>query len=729
MRVRVWEFHVVPITDLMKTMIIDHNGSSVPDGWTPWSQTFYTKHGLSVQSFPLWPVMPEIRHVFMRCVRFQVVSPDTLSELPHFRFVRTKECPQWLSFKEKLQKIVKFDGDMLSLDKLCARDLLSRESFKDVEDPTRTCSTRNILHEYDIENQIKNCQCDIYCYHFGDCCSDKAYISLNMGMRHNDLFLNNEMLEVFKCTSTQFPDKKSHHDLGYYMISDCPKSYRNHSLRRHCIVNVEADHQTHLHYLPVVINEIVYRNIFCARCFSQDLEKGSFWDLFFPFMKLASAERCQQFIDSVLKEARILLSSFREFCKSLVLPVPKVISSMRGNTRMGRLCLTLDRYTLNEKQSKDNFSVNDDISQCKKSINHAHLPGHKNATGPVFYAKTNIMFTVVTNFEQICKKCDSMLLTLLSHSLANLEPYFYSTPWNMKPGQFSIFFDSPILLDCKFYEDCEKPGNLIPATAHIILSLTGCSVSVILLSILLYAMVSHQTLFSSEPKRLQGVFIFTKILFFTIFILSYALRNVACKPISILLHMTLLMTFSFSGFIGIKISFLMWKLKNQLASMAAENGNKKMTVTEFCRYLGVIFFCFLYVVAFAVYERVKDVQIFGTTENQWCAVTHKKSAIYLVTVPTSLILLTNIFSTFYSGLTLYWITKSNSLVKTNTVSRLLHFLGKLMCFQGVQWAFGLIYFVTQNEIIQLFFVVLGSFEGAGIFFFHIRLKPFEGFKV
>ena len=217
--------------------------------------------------------------------------------------------------------------------------------------------------------------------------------------------------------------------------------------------------------------------------------------------------------------------------------------------------------------------------------------------------------------------------------------------------------------------------------------------------------------------------ILSKILFFFSFFLSYWLRKwtMACKVLSGLLHGSLLMTFFYSSLLGIKISLMMWRLKNKLASLSHEN--KEENKLSWKELLGNVtaFVVFIFGCGFLVlYESVSGTSYFGFGANQLCVVTSDKGTLYLVIMPMLVSVILNVINTTYSGVVFYQLTASNVAVKGGTMKRLVTFLGRMMSFQSIQWSLGLIYFVTRNEIVGFIFEVFMSFEGfimSGSFFF------------
>ena len=72
------------------------------------------------------------------------------------------------------------------------------------------------------------------------------------------------------------------------------------------------------------------------------------------------------------------------------------------------------------------------------------------------------------------------------------------------------------------------------------------------------------------------------------FIVSYFLKEIACKVMSVLLHTLLFLSFSYSVLFGQKVSLMMWQLKNNFASMSEENKEDKTSIVEVSVHIFII---------------------------------------------------------------------------------------------------------------------------------------------
>ena len=127
------------------------------------------------------------------------------------------------------------------------------------------------------------------------------------------------------------------------------------------------------------------------------------------------------------------------------------------------------------------------------------------------------------------------------------------------------------------------------------------------------------------------------------------------------------------------------------------------------------------------YDHVAKNPVFGFGMGDICVVMNAKGVLYFFIVPTLIMLLLNVLNTLYSGFTLYHLMASIQAFCNKTVSKLLNFLGRMISFQSLQWAFGLIFYVSQIEAVGLVFEILVSFEGLTIsssfFIAELKSKP------
>ena len=718
-----------------------HQVTTIYDGAKE-SNNFVLKKNLPSQMFPLMQLL------VVQCAAIAIMTTDQLTEYPFIRFVLAAECPDWILIGDA---VTKWQGEGTSTE-LCLSEGFGFEFGKTCKDVIET-------RLYDVDDSFGHCQCDRFCSLFLDCCSENmGSFFFPEGNEEEHSLLFSDMMVSIKCTSTEF-SKDDRHGLGYYMVADCPAS---HPLRQHCLVDLERNELTYLHYIPVETAEMVFKNIYCARCFGRDREKMAFWGLQFP--SPINNTECQNVLAYVAKLFPVPLESLVMYCNWNGYAAPQNNFTF-GGSRMGRLCIVppsedetsaiageddllilAKKLGIHEPDAFDQEEIrnlfkndttlmtdpsdprflgpghwkraaNDSVhDQCLKILNQKpHRMNWENIKS-VFFMKTKKSFKTVTFVSEICEKCDSMLLSLFASHLTSIKHFLTLDAGNtLTDGKLSIFFRD-IQIRCWHLGDClEDVNELIPSGVHIAISQTGAMVSIILLLALLNVMRSKSILRTSEARRLQALLFIYKILFFLFFGVSYALRGVACKPLAILLHVALLLSFSYSILLGIKISILMWKLKNDVASLSFDKKSQNVTVAEVVYNTAILLFCSLVGVGIFLYDSHSGEPLFGFGKNQICMTTSKKGTLYLIVIPTMVTLIIGVVSTLYSGITLYLLTKSTQSVKKTSLSKLLTFLSRMISFQSTQWTFGLVYYVTQNEVVGLLFEIFGAFEGVFIF--------------
>ena len=160
---------------------------------------------------------------------------------------------------------------------------------------------------------------------------------------------------------------------------------------------------------------------------------------------------------------------------------------------------------------------------------------------------------------------------------------------------------------------------------------------------------------------------------------------------------------------------MMWKLKNDLASLSQDHKKQKMTWKEIAYHAVTVGAGVGIMVGVFVYELVVDDTLFGMGKDEHCLTTTRRGKLYLIIVPTIVTLVVNALFTGYSVFTLYGLMLANPLIRVDIASRLLTFLGRMISFQGIQWILGLIHYVSGNEIVGVLFDITVSFEGLVIF--------------
>ena len=587
----------------------------------------------------------------------------------------------------------------------------------------------------------------------GDCCADfkdsTIASRISVEMKQNGSSSDDRMIDALRCISNEYADEgdPEKHGLGMYMVSDCQHRHERDHLRRQCKIDIQPSHHLVLHFIPIEIDSTIYRNVFCARCYHANVRRGRFWTLKLGVPTVHDA--CAKLVIDMEMHSKVFLDQVKWACSGNGFVVPNARSLTRGRSRMGMMCLVpstgipretdaLVKAAITES-SKDEIDIHplnvDEEDACARAIQKSlsgplRMDNHEDH--PIFYAKIKSGFKIVNDVGEICQKCDALMRSLFTPNTDAIMSYFYdfSRDFGLNDGRMKVLFDAASLIDCHVLDDCEL-SVAIPSTVHVAVSQTGTLVSIALLIILLRVVVAKQrdkNSSSSAPGRVQVCLIISKIIFFSCFFLSFILRRVVCKLMSALLHSSLLLSFSYSMMMGIRISIMMWRLKNDFASLAHANKCKKVSWGEVVANGAAVLMSIGVGAVVLIYESVTEASIFGFGKNEFCVVTTGKGALLLVVIPTITTLIVNILSVVYSGCVLYSLTNANggSNIHSNTVARMLTFLGRMISFQSLQWTFGLVYYVTLNEIVGFLFEIFVSFEGllisSGFFISELRSK-------
>ena len=156
-----------------------------------------------------------------RCLRFSLEKIHQEQHQPStqmfLRLVLPYECPRYTMSRKFINKWIN-DGE--GMIKYCQEYSLG----KDVLDIHKgECKSRRINQRYHAGEQIPNCQCDLMCITFQDCCDDAILGPQldSLGIGFNTSFAL-ELFEAVQCISNEYSHKDKRHNLGFYMVADCP---------------------------------------------------------------------------------------------------------------------------------------------------------------------------------------------------------------------------------------------------------------------------------------------------------------------------------------------------------------------------------------------------------------------------------------------------------------------------------------------------------------------------
>ena len=192
----------------------------------------------------------------------------------------------------------------------------------------------------------------------------------------------------------------------------------------------------------------------------------------------------------------------------------------------------------------------------------------------------------------------------------------------------------------------------------------------------------------------------------------------ACKIVGIILHSTLLLSFTWNILFGMKVLRMMIKLKYDTAAMAVDNKDQKsMGIKEMLQYAAVWISACGFGVGVGIMEFAittgANKSFFGYG-NGVCFVSDEKAQLFFVVIPTAITVLVNMLTTASSVWLMRKITHDLH-EEIATPHSLLTYCSRLMVFQSVQWLFGLIYYWYHSHVVLFIFSFLTSLEGVFIF--------------
>ena len=609
-------------------------------------------------------------------------------------------------------------------------------STRTIVDYGQTCMSRFHYSIGTYFNDEVECQCDMYCHEFSDCCLNVNDIDQEvygypeyLEKYHLDLKGRNENLrEIMGCVSNQIPPLKRTHSLGYFMVIDCPFSESHSLVKDHCTQSVSREELTLFHFIPVEVKYIVYRNVFCAWCHGiTRLHESSFWGARFD-----DTEECYELLEKVKRFQPIPFSQLETECISSSLgffgPFQKktleTLNIFDGDTRMGKVCILPDGVQLAKQALVQNAEMKPEGSsphslqyyECKRAISTEMTSQNKGFN--VLIVKGGVL----TKTDHVCAACS---VESFMYLFSNYLPMLYSIliPWssNTIDGRISVLFDQGEILDCSTFDSCEqkatKASSNVSYHVQIAMSHAGCFFSLASLCTCIHIFKFRGDFCSSEPKRVQFLLILSKIAFFSTFAVGYYFHAVysVCKIVGMVLHYTVLVSFASSILFGAKVMTMLLRMKYDMAALAKENrDDRKMSRREVAQYVGIWGSILVSTVLFGVYEFALDGDFFGYGQYEICFITKQKALLYAFVVPTSVTVGANILTTIIS-VCLYFSVSKNHPGNTFLAQSILSFFGRLLVFQSVQWIFGIGCYFSSNEVVAFIFSFLTAFEGVFIY--------------
>ena len=557
-----------------------------------------------------------------------------------------------------------------------------------------SCSKRKTKDLYKLNSGYQVCQCDFDCKHHGDCCNDQDRFNASLTSPTSSAI-------QLTCSSTQFPsDFQS--GFGFYSIFSCNTKSKGKEIERRCKSDAGI-----LSFIPFEVNGLVYRNVFCAICNEETISVSDAWPTTLPSeCSIPVVQRLQKFISNYSDSLEIEI----DWCELQPdMAFPKTDNLSHGQTRMGKLCI---------------------VEKEKKSDSQIQAAGQKDV--PNYVLMTDSIFSIANDLNCICDHCRRSFFSYLTADFQKVSQFFLNPSKQLMfvdiyspsgPGSLSSIFENdhqegPVLL-ANPKEELEFPFPDVTSSEKkvesedrfsIILSLIGSSLSILFLVVVLVYMFQCEGV-RSKAKRCQVTVLLGKLLFYFAICGGTALRRYEqlCKFFAVFLHFAILNSFMGVILFGIKLSWFLWKMKQNMAAFSFENQQRDIDKKELATYLslwgGVLFI----VLGFWCHDTFIDAGIFGYGMNEDCLLTGYYGKLYSLVVPTTVAVATNI------GVLVMLFIQFRSLIEDATGRMLLTFMGRLVVFQSSQWIFGVVYFFNQDYVSKYLFEIFVAYEGLFIF--------------
>ena len=636
----------------------------------------------------------------------------------------------------------KWSGSVPSFQTYCSKVVDTTTSS--YGEKNESCKVRSSLSLYSFESGYARCQCDEYCLKFDDCCPDFTgsldclgtidgleclvkHESLDDGLNgfNGDNGNPNLIGSVdIKCVSNFFPFPK-HPGIGIYAITSCHPQFRGSKIERLC----SGDAKDMLYLIPIMKHELVYKNIFCLLCNNIDgdpMEGVITPSLVYPHNR--PIPDCRSLLSSIIAQLSINISFPYDLsrCQFPGFALTTVESIFNGTSRLGKLCV----HGPNDSNQILSTASNDQ---------------------PVFVALNKENVTAVNDPKCICEMCDKRIFPYITadmRSLANLSTssvhrrffpvthydWWFSLTYNNFGGFSNIFSH----LRLRAFEDDFYPRSLIsdngegPSPDKLVsdlrsmnrstngstddfdkrmISLSGGGTSSLLLLLIIVHMCRkrHRSKRGfSSAQRCQVSVLLGKLLLFLAFIGGSALRSnpICCKFFSVFSHWAMYVCFCNMIWFGLKVSYILWCLKRNMAALSVENQNLDMSKAEMVTFVAVWFGTFCLVITFWLYDTYAN-EFFQYGKDGNCLMSGESAVMYAFVIPSSITALFN-FGLIAVCLILYIQLIEN---KFDFKKKLMIFLCRLITFQACQWIFGVVYYFSGSKIFRYIFEILISFEG------------------
>ena len=539
------------------------------------------------------------------------------------------------------------------------------------------CNGRVENRWYDLESSLSSCQCDALCSQFGDCCRDYFKTDSVGDDDKNGLTLEDKNIE---CVSTygSRAGLKNLAGIGFYLITSCSKSFRDDTVRSKCLFPQSGNKVGNpIFRLPVEINGMPYKNVYCALCNFENVSEEQFWRL-----KIVNGEPCQVLLQNMKRgesfDASILDDERTCHERSISHPIG---NALHGRHRLGKLCL-FDKSKDGKEERNKGFLLIMDYNRIE-----------------------------TVESQCFCRHCSHFLAPFVTFDMTTIMRVIKRfSEWKFiddeidrsGPGYFWTLFE-------KSSDETNAKDSEYRPLGMLVISLTGSGVSIVCFSLIVGYLARIGV--PSVAKRCQLGIAVSKLLLYVALCGGTALRHVAaaCKAFALLLHFSLLASFCHVAWYGTQVSHLLWQLNHNMAALAVENRDPGMSWREVLLTIGVWIGPLGVVITLWCLQEFHGGFSIHYGSNEYCMLTGELGRLYFMAIPATILVAVSLGNLAFS--VFQFINLRDQPLNKDGFYSLLKFLSRLIMYQSLQWIFGVIYYFTESTMAQFTFELFVAFDG------------------
>ena len=512
-----------------------------------------------------------------------------------------------------------------------------------------------------------------------------------------------------QCVSTH-ASTQIHQGFGFYVITSCLEDYNDTAVAAKCQASAISSISDILINYPVEVDDKVYKSVYCALCNGHEVNHTHFWR-YIKSSYYNAEDKCEKLMTRLQNNITDVSWYDNMLCRGTGTFYPWAPSNPHeGGSRMGKLCV--------QRPDIDN-------QRAWEKRNPVSLLMKFGTIEPV-------------DTHCICQHCRETIFPFLSLNMEKISQlqtrphdfkFFETFQYTSHSGALSELFRARPPGSNGFHNILvpDKNPNLnfsmisessAKNRVSVMVSLSGSGSSIFLLLFVVGHIIRGEGLKSSKARRCQLGIIFAKLFFFLSLCGGMAMRHlyVACQIFSVAVHYTMFASFGHSFWFGWKVARMLWDLNHNMAGVSPENNNnnQRFGFLELVVLLVIWLGSLILVMSLWIYDYVADDSLINYGRNETCYLSGEKGMLYFVVIPASAFVLANILTLLFS---IYQFVKifNNNEVSRDMPSKFALFLGKLIVFQSTQWIFGIVFYLTENEVFALVFEFLVAFEGLFLF--------------